>query len=488
MLIIKGDESTLDFDDTAEQVRDTLNVGLVGAGAAGKLFLEVIKNDYDKLRYVPVVLLDDNEEIIGSTIDKIPVEGPISNLPEIVKKYSIDLILITMPSVPGETIRKILDYCEQASVRYRVVPPAYTNLQISGIKSPRRVSIEDLLNIRPKTILDASNLTRVKSETILVTGAAGSIGSELTRQLAMISPKSIIALDMSESGLYDLQSDIKNLNTEVDFTVVLCDIRDKKKLTRVLQKYKPSLIFHSAAYKHVPMLELYPEEAIETNIGGTLNLLESTIETGPSRLVMISTDKAVEPCNIMGMTKKAVELLAACHTSDDLEILVVRFGNVIESNGSVIPLFRKQIKDGGPVTVTDPEVERYFMTTSEAAQLVIQTSLLGKKGHTYVLHMGEQRKILDLARDLIRLSGLQEGRDIDIIFTGLRPGEKLSEKLFSDGEKHRLINDSLIYEVEGNDTIHCADIMEMTRDLLALLDTADIDKMRVKLTDLVNST
>ena len=462
-----------------------LRVALVGAGDAGRLFLGVIFANQRKLGYQPVVLLDDNPSLVGESIDGIPVEGPISRLQEISKKYGLDLVLITIPSAPGDVIRNIVDHCIRAEIRYRVVPPAYKNLQIAGLGRPRRVGIEDLLNIRPKHLLDEIDVSSLKSECVLVTGAAGSIGSEIVNQLVSVPPETVIALDNSESGLYDLECDIGRLNPNARIEVALCDIKNKAKLSSVLEEHQPALIFHAAAYKHVPMLELHPDEAVGTNILGTLNLMEAAVNAGDNRVVIISTDKAVEPCNVMGMTKRVVELLAECFSTKTNEIIVVRFGNVIESHGSVVPLFRRQIADGGPVTVTHPDVERYFMTASEAAQLVVRVSLLGKGGHIYVLHMGKQRKILDLARDLIRLSGLEEGRDIEIVFTGLRPGEKMSENLFTEDEQWKLMDDSLIYDVDVNGNANCGRILEDTRRLLDSSWKLTPDDIRDSLKDII---
>lgn len=472
-----GDEGT----DTPRVLR----VALIGAGAAGRLYLEVIFADQEKLGFQPVVLVDDDSSLIGESINGIPVDGPISRLPEISKAHHLDLALITIPSAPGNVIKRIVSLCTQAGIRYRVVPPAYTNLQIAGLRRPRRVAIEDLLSLRPKYILNSIPVSSLKSECVLVTGAAGSIGSEIVNQLVSIPPRILVALDISESGLYDLECDLRRLNPNARVEVVLCDVKNKIKLSSVFAKYQPTLIFHTAAYKHVPMLESYPEEAVGTNILGTLNLMESAIGAGKNRMVVISTDKAVEPCNVMGMTKRLVEILASCLSTETNEILVVRFGNVLESNGSVIPLFRKQIADGGPVTVTHPDVERYFMTTSEAAQLVIQAALLGSGAHTYVLQMGEQRKILDIARDMIRLSGLKEGSDIEIVFTGLRPGEKLTEKLFAEREQQRLIGDSLTYEIKDNGEVDCVRILKDTKTLLDSYQQMDSDGIRRFLRNLV---
>jgi len=478
---MKGNEIT-----KSDSTEGTIRVGIIGAGAAGKLFLKVILGDRKILGYEPIIFIDDDTRLVGRVVDDIPVDGPISQLSDLVSKYSLELVLITIPSAPGEIIRRIVKYCNEAKISYRVVPPAYTNLQISGVRRPRRVAIEDLLSVRPKRILDESTIKNLKSKTILVTGAAGSIGSEIVRQLNIIHPEKILALDISESGLYNLEAELRQHNPESPIEIILCDIRNKTKLEQVFNKYNPTLIFHAAAYKHVPMLEIFPDEAVVTNIQGSLNVIEATSTMENSRLVVISTDKAVEPFNVMGMTKRIVELLVKCAVRDRNEMFVVRFGNVIESNGSVIPLFKRQIQEGGPVTVTHPDVERYFMTTSEAAQLVIQTSLLGKNRCTYVLKMGEQRKILDLAKDMIMLAGLEEGRDIEIKFIGLRKGEKLSEKLFCEEEKQNLLANSMIYEVENNEEIPCDDFLEKIHSLLNSYINLTAEEIKRRLESILN--
>jgi FlaA1/EpsC-like NDP-sugar epimerase len=330
-------------------------------------------------------------------------------------------------------IDKVVSLCEDTGVDFKILPGLYKFLKIGGIQEIRAVSVEDLL----KRNIVVSDLTSTKSyltgRVVLITGAGGSIGSELSRQIAGFNPSKLILLENSENALYTLEMDLKKYFPKKMLVPMLSDIRNYDNLSKILKKFQPYAIFHTAAYKHVPMLEYHPGEAIRNNVIGTLNLVKLADEIGVSLFTLISTDKAVNPTSVMGASKRITELIISAYKNSKTKFVGVRFGNVLESSGSVIPLFKKQISGGGPVTVTDPKMYRYFMTTSEAAQLVLLAGSIGKSGEILILDMGEPYKILDIAKKLIRLSGFKVGKDIKIKIIGKRPGEKLNEQILTIG-------------------------------------------------------
>ena len=408
---------------------------IIGAGDAGeKIFREI--RDNPRLEYHIIGFVDDDPKKMGMQIHRTPILGKIGNLANLVGEYEIDEILIAISSASGQEMRRIVENCEATGVKFRTVPGI--GELIDGrvtVNSIRDVSYNDLIG-REAVRMEMEKVGEyVCHRPVLVTGAGGSIGSELCRQVARFSPQPLIFFDCTENNLYQIQLEFAQRYPNVPSVFILGNILNRSLVMKVFQKYHPAVVFHAAAYKHVPMMELNPWEAVETNILGTQTLLEVAQNFVVERFVLVSTDKAVRPTNVMGATKRVAELLIQeNYRQNGCPQMAVRFGNVIGSSGSVIPLFKKQIEQGGPVTVTHPEVTRYFMTIPEAAQLILQAGTMGKGGETFILDMGTPVKILDLARDLIRLSGFRPEEDIAIRFTGLRPGEKLYEELITDGE------------------------------------------------------
>ncbi|MDX6711427.1 MAG: hypothetical protein QOH96_2443 [Blastocatellia bacterium] len=411
------------------------SVLLIGAGRAGMLTLNEIQghgsSDLEVKGFV-----DDDRNKIGSVINGVAVLGTSEDLPELVNKLKIDHVIISIAQASRTDFRRILDICERVPVKVRVIPCLYEilqgNVKVSRI---RDVQIEDLLGREPVTLDQESLESFLTDRTILVTGAGGSIGSELVRQVAMIRPSNLLLLERAEFALFKIEREVRSAFPNINIVPLIADITDELRMRSILSRYHPDVILHAAAHKHVPMMELNCEEAVKNNILGTRLVAELAGEFGVQAFVLISTDKAVRPTSIMGATKRIAELVVQdLETKYATRYVAVRFGNVIGSAGSVIPIFREQIYSGGPVTVTHPDMVRYFMTIPEASQLVLQAGAMGNGGEIFILDMGEPVRILDLAKETIRLSGLRPFEDIDIIFTGIRPGEKLFEELQTNGE------------------------------------------------------
>ena len=406
---------------------------IIGAGDAGEKVVREIQASPD-LRVQPVGFLDDQPERKGKLIHGVPVLGPIEGLALMPKAF--DEILIAMPTAKSEEMRQMVSLCERTSKPFRIVP-AMGEL-IGGrvsLKAVRNVRVEDLLG-RTELFLDQDAIALyLRGKRVLVTGAGGSIGSELVRQIGQFKPESLGLLDISEHNLFKVDLEFRQRFPELTGIPYLADIRDVNSLGRVFKEFAPQVVFHAAAYKHVPMQEIFPWEAVTNNVLGTMNLVEASQAATVERFVLVSTDKAVRPTNVMGATKRVAEMFVECmDRTGQTRFMAVRFGNVVGSSGSAIPLFREQITRGGPVTVTHPEVCRYFMSVGEAAQLILQAGSIGEGGEIFILEMGRPIKILDLVKDMIRLHGLEPERDIAIEFIGLRPGEKLYEELITEGE------------------------------------------------------
>jgi FlaA1/EpsC-like NDP-sugar epimerase len=404
---------------------------IVGAGQAGEMLVRDLLRDHQG-QYKPVAFVDDDPRKRGREIHGIRVAGAIEKIPRLVKKLNIDVVLIAAPSATSPQMRRIVDLCEPCGIPFRTLPRLED--LVSGqasIKEIRDVSIEDLLG-RETVNLDWGSITdSLRGKTVLVTGGGGSIGSELCRQIAGLQPARLIVFERSEFNLYSIDLELRRAFPELKLSTVLGDVCDSAGVNRLFKANRPDVIFHAAAYKHVPILEGQLREAVQNNVLGTWTVASLASQSGCQAFVLISTDKAVNPANIMGASKRAAEICCQYfHGASSTRYLVVRFGNVLGSAGSVIPLFQQQIARGGPVTVTDPEVTRYFMTTAEAAQLILQASVIGEGGEIFVLDMGEPVKISYLARQLILLSGKKPDDDIEIVYTGLRPGEKHYEELF----------------------------------------------------------
>jgi FlaA1/EpsC-like NDP-sugar epimerase len=421
------------FQNTREGLKRLV---IIGAGDAGEKILRELHTN-PRLKYDVVGFLDDDPKKHGMQIHGVPVHGYIDQLLDLIRKHEVDELLIAIASATGKEMRRIVDLCKETSLKYRIIPGM--GELIDGrltVKAIRDVSYEDLMG-RESIQLEMEKIGEyLKDKTILITGAGGSIGSELSRQITRFFPKNLILFDRTENNLYEIESELRKDFPYLKFTSILGNVLNQSVLRAVFSKHKPKAVFHTAAYKHVPMMELNPCEAIFTNILGTQRLLEIVKEFEIERFVLVSTDKAVRPTNVMGASKRLAELLTQCYDNrfNPTRFMSVRFGNVIGSSGSVIPLFKKQIERGGPVTVTHPEVTRYFMTIPEASQLILQAGAMGEGGEIFILDMGSPIKILDLARDLIRLSGFEPDEDIEIKFIGLRPGEKLYEELITEGE------------------------------------------------------
>jgi FlaA1/EpsC-like NDP-sugar epimerase len=402
---------------------------IYGAGDAGiTLLLEINRNP--ALFYEIIGFIDDDPAKRGNFIHRVKVFGNGAALPSIVVSETIEMVLIALPSATGRQMTTVLKHCQDTGVSYRTVPGLAEVIEGSGLATQiREVAVEDLLGRNPVQLEEKQIRSRLEGKVVLVTGAAGSIGSELCRQIARFHPAVIVGFEIAESPLFEIDREMRQVFPKTPFYPEIGNIQNRIRLDEVLRQYSPSVVYHAAAYKHVPMMEAHVFEAVENNVFGTYNVAVAAAEHGVDDFVMISSDKAVRPTNIMGATKRVAELLLLALQNGRTSYVAVRFGNVLGSNGSVIPIFKKQVAVGGPVTVTHPDMRRFFMTIPEACQLVLQASVIGKGGQICVLDMGEPVKIVDLARNLILLSGLRPDEDIKIEFTGMRPGEKLYEEL-----------------------------------------------------------
>lgn len=408
---------------------------IIGAGACAQLLIEEIRKDAS-FKYKIVGLIDDNPNKKHTYLKGIKVLGNRNDILDIVKETKVTTIFLAIPSMSSEEKSNILEICKEARAKVKIVPSFYDSID-NGIdlKQVRDVDLKDLLG-REEVQLDKSGISDyLTNKVVLVTGGGGSIGSELCRQIATFKPRKLLILDIYENNAYDLQNELTRKFPELNKEVVIASVRDKKRLEKIFEQHKPNVVFHAAAHKHVPLMEGNPQEAIKNNVKGTLNVAECADKYCSDKFVLISTDKAVNPTNVMGATKRLCEMIVqAMNVRSKTDFVAVRFGNVLGSNGSVIPLFQKQISEGGPVTLTHKDIVRYFMLIPEAAQLVLQAGTYAKGGEIFVLDMGKPVKIYDLAVNLIKLSGFEPFEDIDIKITGLRPGEKLYEELLMNEE------------------------------------------------------
>lgn len=418
-----------------QNASDSQRVLIVGAGEAGNMIVrELFKRP--ELKKMPVGVVDDDKNKQGKCVYDVPVLGTIDDVEQIVKNHCIDEIIICIANINPKRKREIINICKKTDAKIKTIPGIYEIIDEKvNITKFRDVQIEDLLGREPiKMNLDDMNGI-IKDKIIMVTGGGGSIGSELCRQIVKYEPKQLVLIDIYENNAYDIQQEIKRHFPEIDLKVLIASVRDEHKMEKIFEQYKPEIVFHAAAHKHVPLMEDSPCEAIKNNVFGTQNVVNLSDKYNVKKFVLISTDKAVNPTNIMGATKRCCEMIVQTkNKTSKTEFVAVRFGNVLGSNGSVVPLFKKQIEEGGPVTVTHEEVTRFFMTIPEAVSLVLQASAMAKGGEIFVLDMGEPVKIIDLARNLIKLSGFEPNVDIKIEVTGLRPGEKLYEEVLMDEE------------------------------------------------------
>ena len=464
---------------------DRKRVLVIGGGKAGSMIIKEMYSNPQIHKY-PVAVIDDDFKKYKGKIHGVPILGTRKDIHRIVQEKKIDEILIAIPSANKQEIKEIANICKGTKCSLKILPGVYEIIDGSvDIKKIRDIQIEDLLGRAPVRVDLASMSDYLKNEIILVTGGGGSIGSELCRQIADFSPKKLIILDIYENTAYGLQQELtRKYGSDLDLEVCIGTIREIDRLEQIFGTYRPQIVFHAAAHKHVPLMESNPMEAIKNNIFGTINVAECADKYGAKRFILISTDKAVNPTSIMGATKRIAEIVVqAMDRKSETEFAAVRFGNVLGSNGSVVPLFREQILEGGPVTVTDSEMIRYFMTITEAVQLVIQAGAMAKGGEIFVLDMGEPVKIKDLARDLIKLSGFEPDVDIKIEYMGLRPGEKLYEELLMAEEGLRETKHEKIFigQPVFNDLQQLRKEIEMLRAVLMNGDKELIDVIVKKL-------
>lgn len=460
------------------------NIMIIGAGAAGLVLLREYRNSYyltDKVK----IFIDDNAQKWNKYLDGVLIEGGRDKILESVEKYRINKIILAMPSADRKDIRDILEICKETDCQIQTVPGVYqlVNGEVN-VSKLRNVEIEDLLGRDPIEVNLDEILGYIKGKTVLVTGGGGSIGSEICTQLAEHEVGHLIIFDIYENNAYDIQQKLRWNHPELNLTVLIGSVRNTHRINGVMKKYKPDVVFHAAAHKHVPLMEDSPNEAIKNNVFGTYKTASAAGRNHVKKFVLISTDKAVNPTNIMGASKRMCEMIVqTLNHFYETDFVAVRFGNVLGSNGSVIPLFKKQIAAGGPVTVTHPDIIRYFMTIPEAVSLVLQAGAYAKGGEIFVLDMGEPVKIADLAKNLIRLSGYKLGEDIEIEYTGLRPGEKLYEELLMDEEGLQDTENKMIHIGKPIDM----DEEKFMHQLIKLRDAAndDSDAIRAMVKEIV---
>lgn len=460
---------------------------IIGAGdCASAIMSEIRKEKSDQYNIVGII--DDNKSKINSYLNGVKILGDRDAISEIVERESIDEILFAIAKIDGEEKSKILDICSNTKARVKVIPGYYQLLE-EGISfnKMRDVDLKDLIG-REEVQLDKQGIEEyIKDKVVLVTGGGGSIGSELCRQIAKFSPKLLLILDIYENNVYDIQNELSYNEPNLNKKVIIASVRDKYRLSQIISAYKPSIIFHAAAHKHVPLMEDNPGEAIKNNVLGTLNMAEISSQYKVEKFVLISTDKAVNPTNVMGASKRLCEMIVQAANNErgnKTDFVAVRFGNVLGSNGSVIPLFKEQIKKGGPVTLTHKDITRYFMLIPEAAQLVLQAGAYAKGGEIFVLDMGKSVKIYDLAENLIRLSGYKPNEDIEIKITGLRPGEKLYEELLMNNDELRKTGHNKIF-IDKPETISLIKLRKQIDDLMFVTKLGNKNMLIDKLKEIV---
>lgn len=465
---------------------------IAGAGDAGEIVVREMRTS-DRISLEPVGFVDDDPSKQRAVIHGIRVLGNLAKIPELVEEYQVDEVIVAMPAAAGDTIRQIVRLCEQAGVPSRSVPGIYELLEGRvSVSRFREIRIDDLLRREPVLVNSDKVVEMIAGKRVLVTGAGGSIGTELCLQIARSRPAQLIALGHGENSLFQLNGQLSKLRAGLNGSVnpihkmVVADIRDRQRLDTIFTSFAPQIVFHAAAHKHVHLMEENIEDAVTNNVLGTSNLLELSRSHGVERFVLISTDKAVEPTCVMGATKRVAEqLVRAAGSESGLPYVVVRFGNVLGSRGSVVPIFQRQIEEGGPVTVSHPEVERYFMTIPEAVLLVLQAAGIGNGGEVLVLDMGERVRVLDLAQDMIELSGLRLGQDIDITYTGLRPGEKMIETLFSEDEHPGSTEQENILVIHNDKATDFNRLHQDVDHLIALAREGNSEATRAKLLSIV---
>ncbi|MBV8673063.1 MAG: polysaccharide biosynthesis protein [Acidobacteriaceae bacterium] len=462
------------YTESAQHSSEELDTLIVGAGRAGSSIAHELKRN-SELNLNPVGFVDDNPSKHHIRIDGLKVLGSLDCMPDIIRKMNIRCVLIAIPSATGSQVERIIAKCRQCEVDFKILPPISRQIVAgrSSIADLREVRVEDLLGRQPVQTDLASIRKQLEGRVLLVTGAGGSIGSELCRQVCNFAPRKVILLDRSENCLFKLGLELSTNRPQQHFVPVIADIQDVGAMREVFALHRPDIVFHAAAYKHVPLMEQSCFQAVNNNIFGTYNVALVARQFGCKTFVMISSDKAVKPTNVMGVTKRIAELINLGLQQEHTRYVAVRFGNVLGSNGSVVPIFQQQIAAGGPVTVTHPDAQRYFMTIPEAVQLVLQASSMGVANEIFVLEMGQPIRIADLARNLIRLSGLEPDRDIRIIYTGLRPGEKLFEELMLEGEGVKPTSHPKIRVLDGG-SVSFAQVRLWLDELSALVEAKNV--------------
>jgi FlaA1/EpsC-like NDP-sugar epimerase len=454
---------------------DEVPVIIVGANDSGEALLRSIRRNRS-LRYRVLGFITDDRSCLNSCIDGVPVIGELHDTCALAARLCVTEVLITAGELSGRRVRRLVEEARRMGVSVKVVPSHEQLLHGDIDVRPRSVSIEDLLRREPVRLNLSKLHNWLDDRVLMVTGSAGSIGSEICRQLMQFNPRRIVLVDRSENGQYFLERELQAARTGIELELCIADVGDAMRMSQLMREYRPQIIFHAAAYKHVPLMESHPGEAVKNTVFTTRLMADLAHQNGVESFVMISTDKAVNPTSVMGACKRAAELyVQALAEHSNCHFVTVRFGNVLDSAGSVVPVFRDQIQRGGPVTVTHPEMIRYFMTIPEASQLVIQAGAMGNGGEIFVLDMGEPVRIVDLARDMIRLSGLELGRDIEIEFTGIRPGEKLFEELHVAGERHLPTSHPKILVAESHPTVY----RSILADVVALCESADGPRDRI---------
>ena len=464
--------------------KNKIRAMIVGGGSAGTMLIREIQTT-DKINYLPICVVDDDLSKVDKNVSGVKIMGTTDDIPRLAEKYSIDEILIAMPAAPKTEVKRIFEICEKTRKKVKTLPGIYQIVSgDASVSALRPVQIQDLLGRDQIKINIDEIMGYIENRVVLVTGGGGSIGSELCRQIAGHKPARLIIVDIYENNAYEIQQELKHKYPNLDLVVLIASVRNTNRINSIMKNYHPDIIYHAAAHKHVPLMEVSPNEAIKNNVFGTWKTAQAAVQNGVKKFVMISTDKAVNPTNIMGASKRICEMIIQTYNRHyDTEFVAVRFGNVLGSNGSVIPLFRTQIAAGGPVTVTHPDIIRYFMTIPEAVSLVLQAGVYARGGEIFVLDMGEPVKILDLAENLIRLSGYKVDEDIKIEFTGLRPGEKLYEELLMSEEgltdtENKLIHvgkpiefDETLFYVQLNQLKHaveseCDNVRELIQEIV----------------------
>jgi len=474
------------YTETVENVAAGKRTLIVGASPSGSALARELRQN-PELNYEPVGFIDDDPRKNGIKINGIKVLGGTDDLPQLIAAYDIARVIIAIPSAEGKQVERVVNACRASHVDFKILPPISERIngtQGTQISKMRSVRVEDLLGREPVKLETDAILNKLHSKVVLITGAGGSIGSELARQVASFEPKKLVLFERSESDLFNIWTSLSARFPQLPLTPVVGDILDVAVLRETFAMHHPDSVFHAAAYKHVPLMERSCFQAVTNNIFGTYNVAVIAKQYQVEDFVLISSDKAVNPTNVMGVTKRVAELIMLALQRSGTKFMAVRFGNVLASNGSVVPIFERQIANGGPVTVTHPEMKRYFMTIPEAVQLVLQAATMGQGGEIFILDMGEPVRILDLAKNLIRLSGLDTERDIKIEFTGLRPGEKLFEELVLEGENIRSTKHEKIRVLHGNE-VTFEQVGAWLHELSALVDSKNVHGIISRLRQIV---